>query len=284
MEKTRPSSTAEGAAIVRALHQTLDDEPKILDDPIAVRLIDPESEAYERVSAIIRSDPAQARFRGNWLMRSRYAEDCLAESVAKGVRQYVMLGAGLETFAYRQPPWAPALRIYEVDHPATQEWKRNKLTAAGVPVPSNLKFVPVNFESTSLREGLAAAEFDFGVPSFFSSLGVTQYLTEEAFDLTLRFVLSLPAASEIVFSFVLADSELTTEEAAVASSHAANAAARRESFLSRFVPNQLTRKLASMGFSKVVYFSNRDANNRYFNARRDGLEAWKLEQMMRAVV
>jgi methyltransferase (TIGR00027 family) len=284
MEKGQPSSTAEGAAVMRALHQTLDEEPKILDDPIAMRLIDPESEVYKMVVAILASDPTQARFRGIWVMRSRYAEDCLAESVANGVRQYVLLGAGLDTFAYRQPPWAWSLRIFEVDYPATQQWKRGKLTAANIAFPDNLKLAPVDFETTSLKQGLAAAGFDFNVPTFFSSLGVTQYLTEEAFDLTLKFVLSLPPASEIVFSFVLADSALSAEDAAAAALHASNAVHKDEPWLSRFVPEQLASKLAAQGFSKVVYFSTDDANDRYFRGRRDGLEAWRVEQMMRAVV
>src|SRR5215469_16127637 len=264
MQQFRPSSTAEGAAVVRALHQLHDDAPKILDDPIVVRLVDPEGEAYKSVVAALASDPGQARFRANWVMRNRYAEDCLAESLARGVRQYVVLGAGLDTFAYRQPAWARSLQIFEVDYPATQEWKRNKLNSANVALPDNLTLVPVDFEKTSIKEGLARAGFDFGVPTFFSSLGVTQYPTAEALDLTFEFVLSLPKASEIVFSFVLADSELTSDEAAVTALHAAGAAERGEPWFSRFIPQQLISKLRSMGFSKVVHFSSEDANDRYF--------------------
>src|SRR5262249_39561033 len=126
MDEERPSLTAEGAAEMRALHQTIDGEPKILDDPISVRLVDPPSDSYwSRVERLERMpEPSRLRFKATFVMRSRYAEDCLAEAFSNGVRQYVLLGAGLDTFAYRQPPWANSLRIFEVDHPATQRWKR----------------------------------------------------------------------------------------------------------------------------------------------------------------
>jgi methyltransferase (TIGR00027 family) len=194
MEKGSPSGTAWGAAIVRALHQILDDEPRVLDDPIAARIL---SDEFDRYKTIVRFFPFSARVRANFVMRSRYAEDCLAESLRDGVGQYVLLGAGLDTFPYRQPAWASSLRIFEVDYPDTQSWKRGKLGAAEISIPANVAFAPVDFERVSLQEGLAAAGLDFKVPTFFSSLGVTQYVTADAFDRTLKFVLSLPHANEI---------------------------------------------------------------------------------------
>jgi methyltransferase (TIGR00027 family) len=281
VEKDMPSGTAQGAAIVRALHQTLDDEPRILDDPIAARLLGDE---FERYKTIVRFFPFAARLRANFVMRSRYAEDCLAESLVHGIGQYVLLGAGLDTFAYRQPQWAGSLRIFEVDYPATQKWKRAKLAAAKLSIPGNVTLVPVDFEQVPLKEGLRAAGLDFRVPTFFSSLGVTQYLTADAFDLALNLVLSLPPASEIVFSFVLAASALSLAERIGAAAFAAIGAARGEPWRSRFSPEQLANKLKSMGFSKVSHFSTDAANARYFQGRRDGLEVSRLEQMMRAVV
>ncbi len=281
MERDTPSGTAQGAAILRALHQVLDEEPRILDDPIAARLL---GDDFERYKTIVRFFPFAARLRANFVMRSRYAEDCLAESLGNGVGQYVLLGAGLDTFAYRQPAWATSLRIFEVDYPATQNWKRAKLVAAKISIPVNVTLVPVDFERISLKEGLAAAGLDFKVPSFFSSLGVTQYLTADAFDLTLKFVLSLPPGSEIVFSFVLAGIALSLAERVGAAAFAAIGAARGERWLSRFSPEQLADKLTSMGFSKVKHFSTDAANARYFRGRRDGLEPSNVEQMMRAIV
>jgi methyltransferase (TIGR00027 family) len=279
MEKERPSATAQGAAIVRALHQTLDDEPKILDDPIAVRLAREELQHHKLASFLI-----GRRIRAMFTLRSRYAEDCLAESLGNGIGQYVLLGAGLDTFAYRQPEWARSLRIFEVDYPATQSWKRKKLEAAEILIPANVIFVPVDFERISLREGLTAAGFDFRLPTFFSSLAVSQYLTEEAWDHSLNFVLSLPSASEIVFSFVLAAGALSWSERALATISAISAAAQGEPWLSRYFPEQLVHKLTSIGFSRVIYFSTEEANEHYFRGRRDGLRMSKLEQMMRVIV
>jgi methyltransferase (TIGR00027 family) len=279
MEKERPSSTALGAAIVRALHQTLDDQPKILDDPIVARLVREEIKGHKLASRLIGK-----RIRAMFALRSRYAEDCLAESLSNGIGQYVLLGAGFDSFAYRQPEWARSLRILEVDSPATQSWKREKLAAAEILIPANVTFVPADFERISLREGLTAGGSDFRVPTFFSSLGVSQYLTEEAWDLSLNFVLSLPPASGIVFSFVLKAGTLSWQERALAAIAAASARAQGEPWLSRYSPERLANKLTSIGFSRVLYFSRDEANARYFRGRRDGLRAWKLEQMMRAIV
>src|SRR5262252_5671523 len=140
MDEERPSFTAEGAAVMRAIHQTLDSEPKILDDPICVRLVDSQSDIYKSRLELLALLPAPSRLqlKATFVMRSRFAEDCLAQSIGNGVRQYVLLGAGLDTFAYRQPPWASSLRIFEVDYPATQRWKRRRLSESGISVPSNL--------------------------------------------------------------------------------------------------------------------------------------------------
>jgi len=135
MENEKSSGTAPGAAIVRALHQIFDN-PKILDDPVMAYLL---GEEFERYKTIVRFFRFSTQIRSHFVMRSRYAEDCLAESLRDGVGQYVLLGAGLDTFAYRQPAWASSLRIFEVDYPGTQDWKRNKLVAANIPAPANVK-------------------------------------------------------------------------------------------------------------------------------------------------
>jgi methyltransferase (TIGR00027 family) len=281
MEEGRPSSSAQGAAMVRALHRILDDEPKILDDSIAASLLSAE---FDRYKPLLRFFPFSALIRANFIMRSRYAEDCLAESWRDGVGQYVLLGAGLDTFAYRQPEWASSLRIFEVDFPATQKWKRKKLAAANISIPDNVTLVPVDFERISLQEGLGAAGLNFHVPTFFSSLGVTQYLTAGAFDRALKFVLSLPPRSEIVFSFVLAGSALSAAQRVGVAVVAAISSARGEPWLTRFSPEQLVSKLKSMGFSEVKPFSTDAANSRYFQGRRDGLRTSRIEQMMSATV
>lgn len=286
MEKKGRSVTAEAVAIQQTLHQTLDAPPKILDDPISPRLIDPASETYKAVAAYFESvtRAVKSPFRAVFIMRSRYTEDCLAESLVRGVRQYVILGAGLDTFAYRQPAWANALRIYEVDHPASQDWKRARLEAAKVRVPGNLAFAPIDFEVTSLREGLSAAGFDFRAPTFFSLLGVTQYLTAEAIDLIFRFVRSLPQGSEIVFEFIVPDDLMGANEAGVFAAAASMSAERGEPWLTRLRPAEFQSKLTALGFSRVTHLSPEAANERYFQGRRDDLAAWSAAQMMRAIV
>jgi methyltransferase (TIGR00027 family) len=286
MDEERPSMTAEGAAIMRALHQTLDDEPKILEDSISLSLVDAQSDIYKaRVELLERlPQPTRLRLKATFVMRSRYAEDCLAEAFGKGVRQYVLLGAGLDTFAYRQPSWASALRIFEVDHPGTQRGKRRRLVAASISVPDNVSFVPLDFEKISLATALSQARLDFGAATFFSMLGVSQYLTEAAFDQTLRFILSLPRGSEIVFSFVASDTVLPPDDVALVKAFTVQAAALGELWVSRFDPVHLVRKLTEMGFSKVFHLTRAKANDLYFQNRRDGLNAALAEQMMRATV
>ena len=280
------SATAEGAAIMRALHQSLDDDPKILVDPIALRLIEPDGEFYKGALAGFERLPPQlkARFRSLFVMRTRYAEDCLAESLSNGVRQYVILGAGLDTFAYRQPLWARPLRVFEVDHPATQQWKHRRLAAAGIAMPGNASLVAVDFESVTLTQGLSDAGLDVTAPTLFSLLGVSQYLTQAALDLTLRFVVSMPASSEMVLSFVLPESVRPPDEAALVAAFAARSAEMGEPWVTAFLPDELVAKLRAMGFSRVAHLSPEAATQRYFRERRDGLNVWRNEQMVRATV
>jgi methyltransferase (TIGR00027 family) len=263
------SRTARGVALLRAAHQLLDAPPRILDDPVILRLIG-ESGVDEIVSAAERyQDSGPRALRAHVVLRSRYAEDRLSEAVARGVLHYVVLGAGLDTFAYRQPAWARALHILELDQPASQGEKRDLLAAAGVTIPSNVTLAPVDFERESLvdaleRHGVAAAE-----RAFFSWLGVTMYLREPAVDDVLRTVASYAPGSEIVFSFAqprdsrpIADGRPTL---------AALAARAGEPWLTYFEPHVLECKLESFGFSQVAFLTPNRAAARYFSNRSDGL-------------
>jgi methyltransferase (TIGR00027 family) len=285
MDDERPSQTAEIAALLRALHQKLDGEPKILDDPISPRLFDEESAFYKSALERLGLPPALiSQLKTTVVIRSRFAEDRLADVFQEGVHQYVLLGAGLDTFAYRQPPWANALRIFEVDHSATQRWKLRRLMDAKISVPRNVTFVPLDFEKDTLTNELSQAGFDSSAATFFSMLGVSHYLTEAAFDKTLKFVLSARARSEIVFSFAVADTILDAGDVARARAASAHLSVIREPALLRFHPDQLVAKLTEMGFSKVFHLTPGKANERYFQNRSDGLNAAILEQMMRATV
>jgi len=155
-----PSNTAFGAATMRAVHQLIDEEPKILFDPIVLRLLDASTLDQIHLNPNKFRTPRMKALRSRIVMRSRYTEGRLAEAVDKGVQQYLMLGAGLDTFPFRQPHWARVLRIFEVDHSASQRSKRERLALAGIEVPSNAELVACDFETTSLRDCLRKGSFD----------------------------------------------------------------------------------------------------------------------------
>ena len=311
MKDGKPSITAIGAAIDRAVHQVLDEDPKILHDPTALQIVEglvretfamywPQryATASPSMSASSRQDildAAEELRKPMWMLlrsqitaRSRFTEDCLMEAVTAGVRQYVVLGAGLDTFAYRQPPWAKDLRIFEVDHPATQHWKRAHLAQVGITIPDNLEFCPINFEKTALAEDLAMTSFDRHVPTFISWLGVTMYLTRSAIESTLRFVLSLPRRSEIVFNFSppresigAADAKAWAEVVAFLGPLLA---AHGEPFITFFEDEELKAWLTQLGFAKLFLLSSELATERYFAGRRDGLRPIQMLKLLRATV
>jgi methyltransferase (TIGR00027 family) len=197
-------------------------------------------------------------------------EDRLQLAAARGARQYVILGAGYDTFILRQPEWAKALRIYEVDHPSTQMEKRARISRAGRAVPPNASFVGIDFEQESLRDGLVRSDVRFDVPTFFSWLGVTMYLTEAAIDAVLRTVLEFPPASEIAFTF--APPAAPGSEGAMRAI-AARATAMGEPWLTYFEPAALERKLRELGFAQVEFLEPAESAARYFAGRADKLPA-----------
>ncbi len=269
------SRTALGVAALRAVHQLVDGEPKILDDPIAARLLNPDALQQMRSYAARALEPWAQGLRSHVVLRSRYAEERMAQAAERGVRQCVILGAGFDTFAYRQPEWAQGLRIYEVDHQATQENKRQRLHAAGIPIPANLEFVAIDFESVSLREGLQNSTLNFSEPAFFSCLGVLVYLTREAADAVFHLVAGFPADSEIVFTFSTPDSSLSDEDEDTANRAflAGLVNSLGEPFQTHFDPETLARDLRALGFSEISFLSSEDADLSYFQGRSDGLRA-----------
>ena len=216
------------------------------------------------------------------VLRSRYAEDLLAQAVDRGTTQFVILGAGLDTFAFRQPTFARKLQIYEVDHPATQAWKHQRLAAAKLTTPDNLHWSPIDLERQDLLQGLRKAGFDHSRPAFVSWLGVMQYLTWPTIELTLKAVAALPGPSTIVMSFMLPDAALSGSEAAAARAVADEAAKKGEPWLTRLQPADLANRLSRLGFRQVVHLSPEEANARYFAKRDDDLQASHVAQMMSA--
>lgn len=268
MREQTPSRTALRVAMRRAAHQLFDDPP-VLADELAPRIIG--DEALRRINASNadqRSGHARA-IRAFMAARSRFAEDALAESVARGTAQYVVLGAGLDTFAYRCP--YPHLRVFEVDYPATQQWKRKKLAAAAIEIPSTLAFVPVDFERDTLAGALAAAGFRHDAPAFFTWLGVTMYLTTPAIEATLRFIGATPPGGGIALDYFarVPWHHLRTRLAVWRLGR--RVAAAGEPFKTRMEPERLHAQLASFGFHSIVDLGSAEINRRYFDGRGDGL-------------
>jgi methyltransferase (TIGR00027 family) len=265
MKKGKSSQTALRVAIRRAAHQLME-QPRILDDPIVVRLI-----GTERPRDLERAMHKVARdFRLFMAARSRYAEDQLAAAVQGGVSQYVVLGAGLDTFAYRNP--FPALQVFEVDFPATQIWKRARLDEAEIALPPNLTFVPLDFEHKTLASGLAEAGFDAGKPAFFGWLGVAPYLTLDAFRATLETIARLPAGSGVSFDYAFSPETLSPQRRRVFDALAARLAAAGEPFRLFFTPEQLEQELLHAGFQRLEQIDTDQLNELYFKNRADGLK------------
>ena len=265
MQAGHPSKTALRVAIRRAAHQ-LADPPPVLDDPIALRLIGPgHARDLDRAMEVVARD-----FRAFMAARSRLVEDHLAEAVAHGVSQYVILGAGLDTFAYRNP--FPSMRVFEVEFPATQEWKRGLLSRAGIEVPAPLIFVPLDFEHKALATGLAEAGFDDRRPAYFGWLGVVPYLTMEAFIATLGDIVRLPKGTAITFDYAFPPETLIPRRRAIFDRLAQRVSAAGEPFRLFFTPDQLERELHALGFRRIEQTDTDKLNDLYFANRADGLK------------
>lgn len=265
MKHGRASKTALRVAIRRAAHQLVE-EPKVLDDPIAVRLLGSGfARDLERASHKVARD-----FRAFMTARSRYVEDQLKEAVSKGVEQYVVLGAGLDTFAYRNP--FPSLRVFEVDFPATQEWKRSMLAEAAIALPTNMVFVPLDFEHKTLAEGLSDAGFDAARPAFFGWLGVVPYLTLEAFRATIGTIADMTSGSVVSFDYAFPPETLSPPRRLVFDALSARVAAAGEPFQLFFSPEELEAELRRMGFRRIEQIDSEHLNALYFAGRADGLK------------
>ncbi|MGB6742436.1 MAG: class I SAM-dependent methyltransferase [Terracidiphilus sp.] len=265
METGRASKTAFGVARRRAVHQMLD-RPPVLDDPIAIPLLGPHF-AYDKLKEM---HPFSRAFRAFMAARSRYAEDHLAAAAAQGVEQYVVLGAGLDTFAYRNP--FPRVRVFEVDFPATQQWKRELLAQAAIPVPAGLTFVPLDFEHKTLAAGLAESGFNAQIPAFFGWLGVAPYLTLDAFRATLETIAALPARTGVSFDYGVPRHALGMLGRIAFDRLAARVAAAGEPFRLFFTPEELDAEFRRAGFHRFEQRGSHELNAMYFTGRADGLK------------
>ncbi len=271
-------------AMRRAAHQVLDD-PQVFADPLALRILGLADGAGDDVNRTwLENTPLAGVLRASLAARSRYAEDQLHAAVNQGIGQYVILGAGLDTFAYRNPYPQGVLHVFEVDHPSTQSWKRNRLDEAGIPTPGTLTFSPVDFESETLEDGLRRAGLDRNKGTFFSWLGVTMYLTGGAIAATLGFIASMPAGSGVVFDYMISPSLLNPTARKVFDSLAHRVALAGEPIATTFDPSALKATLLTIGFRQIEDMDPEEMDARYFRGRQDMLRVGRLAHLMHARV
>ncbi|AEW99410.1 class I SAM-dependent methyltransferase [Streptantibioticus cattleyicolor] len=277
-----PDNTAVRVALWRALHIEADPPPHVLTDEVGLRLADPGDDWRRRPDMEPRST---ARYRAGVVARARFVEDLVMEQAARGVGQYVILGAGLDTFAQRRPDVAGRLRVFEVDQPATQEWKRGRLEALGLGVPDRLRLVPVDFEAgDSWPDRLAGAGFDPGRPAVVASTGVSMYLTEEANAATLRQVASLAPGTTLAMTFQAPLDHVVEEDRLARQAAQDGARTSGTPFISFFTPPQMLAMARDAGFSEVRHVSADVLNDRYFTGRTDGLHTSNAEEFLVATV
>jgi methyltransferase (TIGR00027 family) len=264
----------------RAAHQLVD-TPLVFEDPVSLKILGRATEGWLRANLDKEHTRTATALRAFMAARSRFAEDSLAMAVGRGVKQYVLLGAGLDTFAYRNP-YGDRLRVFEVDHPATQAWKRAQLAEAGITAPPSLTFAPVDFERVTAMDGLAAAGFRADEPAFFGWLGVTMYLSRDTVMAMFRTIASLPKPSGVVFDYGIDRSLLGMLERMVLDAFVARVAAAGEPWTAFFKPDELVADLNGLGFTDVEDLSPDAINERYFKNRTDDLKVGTLARIMRA--
>jgi len=280
-DPARASHTADRVAERRAAHQILD-TPRIFDDPLALAIIRPEA-ALELKESPRRHETMLGRYvRAFVSMRSRFAEDAFRDAYARGVRQYVALGAGFDTFAYRHA--YAGLAVWEVDHPATQAAKRERLTQAGIPVPPSLTFVSVDFSRTSVADALGRAGFDFSQPAFFAWLGVAMYLDVSDVRATLQFIGSRSPGTCVVFDYVTPPASLGMVPRMMYGVVLRRLERIGEPFKTFFEPAAALAELTAAGFHTVEDLGPDEINARYFANRGDGLKVAPSGRIARACV
>lgn len=263
-----PDSTAVRVALWRALHLEVDSPPHVFEDDLGVKLAAPDAGWRSRPDM----SPFTKPFRASIVARARFIEDLVVEKVAHGVEQYVILGAGLDTFAQRRTDVAARLHVFEVDQPGPQAWKRQRLIELGFGIPACLRLVPVNFEAGDVwLEKLKAAGFDPGRPSIVTSTGVSMYLTKEAITATLRQIAALAEGTTFVMSFLL-PIEMADPEVRPGLQRAVEGAkASGTPFISFFTPAEMLTLASDAGFRQVQHVSAQALGQRYFAGRTDGL-------------
>lgn len=272
-----PDSTALRVALWRAVHVLDDAPPHVIDDEIGLRLAAPDDGWRDRPDM----DPhTTAPMRAGIVSRARFIEDLVAEQTARGVDQYVLLGAGLDTFVQRHPESAAQLTVFEVDQPGPQAWKRQRLNELGFGVPDHLRLIPVDFEVDSWWQRLTAAGFDPHRPALVASTGVTMYLSREANIATLRQISQLAPGSTLATTFMLPIDLVGGMEQQLRRYVEQGARASGTPFISFFRPEEIVALAEEAGFAAAHHISSDDLTARYFADRTDGLRPAESEQIL----
>jgi methyltransferase (TIGR00027 family) len=277
----QPSYTALTAAAARAAHLIVDDDPLIFADILAAALLGDQADEFIGYHRHHGSHLVLATARATAACRSRFTEDRLAAAAGRGITQYVILGAGLDSFGYRSP-LAAQLRVFEVDHPASQQWKRQRLAAAGISLPAAVTLVPADLESDSLASRLAGAGFDLASPALVSWLGVTMYLTRPAIERTVGELGRLAPGTELVADYMLPDKLRDETGSSYAEQVMPIAAHRGEPWLTFLAPADMSALLAAHGFAGVRHVSQRDQVDPALWQRTDPLRPAELSVLAHA--
>ncbi len=277
-KKVIPDSTAVRVALWRAMHVQIDPPPHVLNDEVGLHLIAPAEGWRNRPDM---HPQGTSRFRASIVARARFIEDLVIAQMAQGLSQYVILGAGLDTFAQRRPEVGAKLKVFEVDQPETQKWKRQRLEEIGFNIPDWLCFAPVNFENkTSLWRELENAGFNRRKPALISSLGVSMYLTRDAIKETLKEMAQLAPGSTFVMTFML-PIDLVDEEDRFGYQMAEKGARNSGTpFISLFPPEEMLSLAREAGFKKAEHSSTASLTPRYFSGRNDGLRPSTGEELL----
>lgn len=278
MQASAPDSSAVRVALWRALHLDVDAAPAVLRDDVGLKLIAPDANWRQRGDM----HPAGTRlFRAGIIARARFIEDLVEEQAARGIGQYVILGAGLDTFAQRRPEIASKLTVFEIDQAGTQAWKKQRLKDLGYGIPAWLRFVPVDFEKgPTWLEQLVDAGFNARKPALVVSTGVTLYLTKEAVAASLREIAALATGSNLAMTFILPIELCDPAERAAIEGAQKGAKASGTPFMSSYAPDDMLAMARKAGFKEAHIVSGNDHAQRYFAGRSDGLRPTNSEQIL----
>lgn len=276
-QRQEPDNTAIRTALWRALHVLVDPPPHVFEDTVALEMVGPDADWRQRGDMHPQGTGAG---RASIVSRARFIEDLIEEQASRDVSQYVLLGAGLDTFAQRKAEVASRSQVFEVEQPDTQAWKRRRLAELGYDTPGWLHFVPVNFEVDSWWQELTRAGFDASRPAVVASTGVSMYLTKEANAATLRRLASLAPGSTVALTFLIPIDMLPAEIQPFLEMSMRGAAASGTPFLSFYAPDELVAAARDAGFTDARCVSGDMLNERYFSGRSDGLRTSNGEQIL----